>query len=235
MAAAAEHEAPWVYAGMAFPSAKDPGWGELRPALRGVSTAVVIAEVPTGWWNGWEGTKVHHRGAEYEGLKQALAAKLLALLTRRFPQCEGKVLRWDLGTPLSTKHYLNKRHGESYGLQPTPALFAQQEAWLHPAATHAALPGLLLAGQDVNFDGFAGALLSGIMCAAAADGLTVWLDVVRAIGVRNLLQEMVLGGEDLSATYAQHAPGGKGSGAKEAPVDDDYPACLIGREFTAGD
>ena len=30
--------------------------------------------------------------------------QLLALLTRRFPQCEGKVLRWDLGTPLSTKH-----------------------------------------------------------------------------------------------------------------------------------
>ena len=110
---------------------------------------------------------------------------------------------------------LLKRRGESYGLQPTPNLFRQQEEWLQPSLG-GAVPGLFLAGQDVNFDGFAGALLGGIMCAAAADGLTVWLDVVRAIGVRNLLRELLLGGDDLSARYAVGgSPGpGEGGGAK---------------------
>jgi hypothetical protein len=34
----------------------------------------------------------------------------------------------NLGTPLSTKFYLNKAQGESYGMQPTPKFFKQQVA-----------------------------------------------------------------------------------------------------------
>ena len=34
------------------------------------------------------------------------------------------------GTPLSTAYYLNKEKGESYGLVPTPKLFACQAEWL---------------------------------------------------------------------------------------------------------
>lgn len=58
---------------------------------------------------------------------------------------------------------------------------------------------------QINFDGFAGALLSGIICAAAADGLTVWLDVVRAIGLRALLTDLICGGCDLTERYKQKA------------------------------
>ena len=52
------------------------------------------------------------------------------------------------GTPLSTKYYLHKAEGESYGMQPTPNFFSQQEAWLRPTGT--GVPGLYLAGQDVS-------------------------------------------------------------------------------------
>ena len=54
----------------------------------------------------------------------------------------------EVGTPLSTKYYLHKAEGESYGMQPTPNFFSQQEAWLRP--TGAGVPGLYLAGQDVR-------------------------------------------------------------------------------------
>lgn len=104
--------------------------------------------MPTSWWAEWDRTSVGHRGQEYEEIKQALQVKLLALLYARFPQLEGKLRSVSLGTPLSTKYYLNKESGESYGLQPTPNLFAQQEAWLRPDCS--GVPGLYLAGQDVR-------------------------------------------------------------------------------------
>ena len=69
---------PWIYVGMAFPSAKDPSWGDCDTSgLASISSAVVIAEVPTRWWDAWDGTRVHHRGADYEALKATLQSKLL--------------------------------------------------------------------------------------------------------------------------------------------------------------
>ena len=155
-------DAPWMYLALAFPSAKDPAWGGADSHLKDVSTAVVIAEVPTEWWDVWASTRVHARGAAYDDLKLALEAKMLAVLLRRFPQCEGRVRSVSSGTPLSTKQYLHKANGESYGLKPTPALSKCQDDWLQPGLG-GAVDGLFLAGQDVNLDGFAGATLGGIM------------------------------------------------------------------------
>jgi len=192
---------PWTYVGMAFPSAKDPDWATDGDGVRaGVSSAVVIAEVPTGWWSEWAGTRVHHRGIEYEAIKGQLEMKLTALLVKRFPQLQGRIKSSNLGTPLSTTYYMHKREGESYGFQPTPNFFRQQEEWLRPSIR--GLDGLHLAGQDVNFDGFAGALLSGIMCAASIEGPLLWMDVVRAIGLKALLSDLCFGGEDLSQKYS---------------------------------
>jgi len=53
------------------------------------------------------------------------------------------------------------------------------------------------------------------MCAAAIDGLTVWLDVVRAIGLRALLSDLILGGADLTQKY---------SAAHELPKADAGPS-----------
>ena len=41
---------------------------------------------------------------------------------------------------------------------------------------------MYLAGQDVTVDGFAPAVLSGLMCTAAIDGVLSWLDVVPMLG-----------------------------------------------------
>ena len=164
---------------------------------------MVIAEVPTGWWAKWDGTRARHRGAEYDALKLALQSKLLALLIRRFPQLDGRLRAVNLGTPLSTKYYLNKEEGESYGMQPSPNFFKQQELWLRPTA--AGVANLYLAGQDVNFDGFAGALMSGIICAASIEGIGVWLDVVRSIGVQALVADMLHGQPDLTERYRPKA------------------------------
>ena len=199
--------APWVYIGMAFPSTKDVGWSKERPELASVSTAIAIAEVPCEWFTSWDGTRVHARGAQYEKLKSVLQKKLLAALVQRFPSCEGHIKSVSSGTPLSTQYYLNKPHGESYGLRPTPKLFENQDEWLQPRLGGATSPGegidgLYIAGQDVNFDGFAGATLGGIMCAAAIDGIGVWLDIAfRAIGIINLVKDLVFGGPDLTEQY----------------------------------
>ena len=138
-----------MYLGLAFPSAKDPAWGDEKaggqPELASVSTAVVIAEVPTGWFDGWAATRVHARGGGYARLKEALEKKMLDALLSSYPQLKGRVKHVSSGTPLSTKHYLRKAHGESYGLKPTPALFRSQEEWLQPSPGRGAVPGLYLA------------------------------------------------------------------------------------------
>jgi all-trans-retinol 13,14-reductase len=168
----------------------------------------VIAETPTEWWDAWHGTRVHARGPAYERLKSAIEQKMLRALFNSYPQCEGKVRSVSSGTPLSTQHYLYKERGESYGLKPTPALFSCQEEWLQPrlgcdTPCHGGgIDGLYLAGQDVNFDGFAGATLGGLMAAAAVDGIGVWLDVLfRAVGVKGLLMDLAFGAPDMTERY----------------------------------
>mgnify|MGYP003684091573 CR=1 FL=1 len=64
-------------------------------ARANISTAVVIAEVPTAWWDKWGTTRVHARGDDYEHIKRLFESKLTDLLLRRFPQLSGKASRPD--------------------------------------------------------------------------------------------------------------------------------------------
>jgi len=225
-ALAALHE-PWIYLGMAFPSAKDPAWAYERPDLEDVSTAIVIAEVPTEWWTAWHGTRVHARPKDYERLKTALETKLMDALLARWPHLATKVKHVSSGTPLSTQHYLHKAHGESYGLMPTPAFFEAQEDWLRP--TLDGVHGLYLAGQDVNFDGFAGGTLAGMMAAASVDGIGVWFDILfRAIGVKNLLKDLIVGGPDLTEEYKHTWEADETKGLPKAAAKKGLPTAAGG-------
>ena len=70
-------------------------------------------------------------------------------------------------------------------------------------------------------------LTIGSMCAASIDGLTVWLDGVRAIGVRALLKDILLGSDDLTHMYSE---------PNEVPRGDSSTSILqrLNREKLAG-
>jgi phytoene dehydrogenase-like protein len=67
-----------------------------------------------------------------------------------------------LSTPLSTRHFMNHRRGETYGLSATPERFR-----LRCLTPRTPIRNLYLTGQDVVTLGVAGALMGGVVTASA--------------------------------------------------------------------
>ena len=151
---------------LSFPSTKDGDWGRRFP---GKSTAHLVAEAPMEWFKEWESGRVHHRGPDYESLKQMFTKKLLEHMFKEYPHLREKVVFAELGTPLTSKFYLAAEGGESYGLGHSPERF--RFPWLRPSTP---IKGLMLTGSDVLSAGVFGALTSGFLSAIAADLGVLW-------------------------------------------------------------
>lgn len=152
-------DAPLPVTYISFPAAKDP---EFETHYPGRSTIEIIGFTPYERFAKWEGTQWHHRGDEYEALKEKLAQQLLAQLYRFEPQVKGKIDVYELSTPLSTANFVNYAHGEIYGIDHTPERFKLK--FLRPATP---VKNLFLTGQDIATCGVAGALMSGLLTASA--------------------------------------------------------------------
>ncbi len=164
-------EAPLPVCYLSFPSFKDPAWEAQHP---GRSTIEAITFAPYDWFRRWETTEWRKRGSDYEALKERFARRLLEQLDRWVPEVRGKIDYYELSTPLSTRHFANYPEGEIYGLDHTPRRFRQ--SWLKPRTP---IPGLFLAGQDVVSDGIAGALMGGVLAAAAVLRRNVLQDLMK--------------------------------------------------------
>lgn len=155
-----EEEFPVVY--ISFPSSKDPDWSKRYP---GKSTIDIITLVPYETFSPWEGTKWMKRDEEYEALKEKIALRLLDKLYEQMPQVKGKVLHYELSSPLSTKHFMHYEKGEIYGLDHSPKRFRQK--FLQPRTP---IRNFYLTGQDIVTAGIGGALFSGLLTASALTG-----------------------------------------------------------------
>jgi phytoene dehydrogenase-like protein len=150
-----EGRAPLVYA--SFPSLKDP-------AAR-AHTAEIIAGVDASSFARWKGTPWMRRGDDYRSLKERIADGLLAQVERRLPGLSSLVVHRELSTPLSTEHFTGHPGGEIYGLPATPERF--RLPWL---GVRTPVAGLHLAGADAMMLGVGGALMGGVLAAAAVAG-----------------------------------------------------------------
>ncbi len=151
---------PMVY--ISFPSAKDPEWEQNYP---GKSTVEVITLGRYDWFAKWAGETWNQRGDEYEALKKRFTDRLLEALFRQMPQLRDRLDYCELSTPLSTEWFQLNDRGEIYGLDHDLQRFEQK--WLHPVTP---VKGLFMTGQDVVTAGVGGALLGGVMTAAAMQG-----------------------------------------------------------------
>jgi phytoene dehydrogenase-like protein len=151
--------APQTY--VSFPSMKDP---EAK-----AHTAEIIAGVDSSHFEPWAGTRWMKRGEEYEAMKERIADTLLAAAERRLPGLSGLVVHRELSTPLSTAHFTGHPGGEIYGLPATPDRFVKP--WLRARTP---VKGLYLAGADALMLGIGGAVMSGVMAAAAIAGTSTF-------------------------------------------------------------
>jgi len=156
-------KAPQIY--VSFPSLKDP---EAR-----AHTAELVAVADAGLFDRWRGSDWMRRGDDYRATKERIADGLLRQVERRLPGLSGLVAHRELSTPLTTEHFTGHLRGEIYGLPATPERFALP--WL---GVRTPLRGLYLAGADAMMLGVGGALMSGVMCAAAVAGASTFGKVV---------------------------------------------------------
>lgn len=166
----ADPDAPFPVVYVSFPAAKDPSFARRFP---GRSTIDVITLAPYAWFERWRDSRWHHRGDDYESLKQRFTERLLGHLYQWVPQAKGHVVHGELSTPLSTRHFAAWERGELYGLDHDPARFLERR--IRPRTS---VRGLYLTGADVCSAGVGGALMGGVLCASALLGQNL-LQVVR--------------------------------------------------------
>ncbi len=158
----ADAKAPLPVVYVSFPSAKDPSFESRHP---GRATIELITLAPYERFERWVKTEWRKRGPEYEALKAELSGRMLAELDRFFPSLSGRIDYMEISTPLSTRHFAGYQSGEIYGLDHSPARFADRS--LRPRTP---VPGLFLTGQDVASCGVIGALAGGYLAASAILG-----------------------------------------------------------------
>ncbi len=110
----------------------------------------------------WAYTKYGSRPADYEGMKEDLAWRMVRGLEKRIPGLSRHIVYYSLGTPLTNEHYLNATRGNLYGIDKRPS---QIGPWSFSPRTD--FDGLYLCGQSTLSHGVAGVTASGIEAAKA--------------------------------------------------------------------
>lgn len=142
---------------VSFPSLKD-----VRPGAR--HTAEAVAWVDWAGFERWQDSSAAHRPAEYERLKTLAGERLRAQLERHFPGLAPMIRHVEVSTPLTTAHYTGAPHGAVYGLAVTPQRFLSSRLGVRTPVRR-----LYLAGQDAVSPGITGAMMGGVLAAAAIE------------------------------------------------------------------
>lgn len=146
---------------LSFPSLKDP---ELKERCHERSTGEALAFVHWEEFAAWADTRRGHRGADYEALKQELADRFVAHLRDQLPDIMKHLVYYEMSTPVSTHFFTRSWEGGIYSFETTPERFANTDL-----SAHTPIKNLYLTGSDVISPGVAGALVAGVLTAAAID------------------------------------------------------------------
>ena len=129
-------------------------------------TGEVVTFAPWETFAPFRDARWHKRGDVYEELKTKVKDAMLAQFLRHMPALEPMIDYVEMSTPLSTDNFCRPVRGSIYGLEPTPERF--RCTWLRPRAP---IAGLFFAGSEVATVGVIGAMMGGVLAAAAAEPL----------------------------------------------------------------
>jgi all-trans-retinol 13,14-reductase len=155
----AESSSPSLF--VSFPSLKDPVHD---PGDKQRHTAEIV--VLTSWnaFASWRDSTHRDRPEEYTALKATIERNLLTQFARHFPALASMVVTRELSTPLTTSSFTGAQQGEIYGLEVSPRRFLSDTL-----RAKTPVPGLYLTGQDVVTPGVTGAMMGGVLAAAALE------------------------------------------------------------------
>jgi all-trans-retinol 13,14-reductase len=146
---------------VSFPSLKDPrhGPGELTR-----HTAEIVALTTWNTFAPFEDSTHGQRPAAYAAVKDVVERNLLGRFRAQFPALSPMIRYHEISTPLSTTAFTGARQGAIYGLETTPRRFLTTSL-----RAKTPVPGLYLTGQDVTTPGVVGAMMGGLLAAAAVE------------------------------------------------------------------
>lgn len=144
-------------------------------APRFASTGVVLSYMHMEDVERWQGTRVGHRGDDYEAFKRQKAERLLAELERHFPGIRADIEHYYTSTPLTYLDYTGTARGSMYGIAKDVKLGA---AGRIPHRTK--VPNLLLTGQNINSHGMLGVMVGTIVtCSELLTAKTIYEQIVK--------------------------------------------------------
>lgn len=108
------------------------------------------------------GTNPDTRSKEYLALKEKLMRMMLNTLERAVPGLSKHIIFSEIGTPSTSRHFVNATEGSSYG---TDKRLSQIGPFAYKNRTE--VPGLFLAGASTSAHGVSGTAHSGLDAAAA--------------------------------------------------------------------
>jgi all-trans-retinol 13,14-reductase len=144
-----------------FPSLKH---GTPDPPDDARHTAELVTFTDWDVFSRWENSRPGQRPSDYLELKAKIRDHLLSQFARHFPALAPLVAEIEVSTPLSSVAFTGAEHGGVYGLEASPRRFLSTH--LHAKTP---VPGLYFAGQDVGSTGITGAMMGGVMAAAAVE------------------------------------------------------------------
>ena len=154
-------ETPPPFMFVSFPSLKDPSH---NPGDKQLQTGELLASVNWDEFAAWNNSQHGKRPQDYEAFKSKIQKILLEQFELHFPALAPMIKYVEISTPVTTQHYTRRYHGSIYGLETTPKRFLSKSLKVKTP-----IPGLYLAGQDVVSPGVMGALMGGMLAAAAID------------------------------------------------------------------
>lgn len=129
----------------------------------------LLTPMPWSACESWLGTKIGHRGTEYEELKERVADECIALAARVLPEIKGYSFRYT-STPLTWHDYTLTPEGCAYGMR---------KDYRNPLMTvlspRTPIPNLLLTGQNLMLHGVHGVTMTAFhTCAEVMGREAVW-------------------------------------------------------------
>ena len=106
----------------------------------------------------WQGSRVGHRGDDYEQMKHERAERLIDAVSQEFPQLRDSIAGYETSTPLTYQDYTGTEGGSMYGIA--------KDINLGPASRvhhRTKIPNLLLTGQNINSHGILGVLVGTVV------------------------------------------------------------------------
>lgn len=124
----------------------------------------------------WKGTKIGHRGADYEKFKVQKAEKLIASLTTQFPELRDSIDTYYTATPLTYEDYTGTKDGSMYGVAHSILVGS---AGRIPQRTK--VPNVFQTGQNINSHGMLGVLVGTIVTCSELLGMeTIYRQITEA-------------------------------------------------------